>query len=328
VCREVEGKLIADPTGEIWALDVNDDERPETAIKAAGYKAISIFSGDDASSLVLEKLSEMGVKYITLRSAGYNNIHLKAAEKYGIQIANTPDYSPEAIAEHAAGLLLVFNRKINIADEQVHRYDFRQRGLMGFNLHGKTIGIIGTGRIGTAMVRIMHGFGGHILACDPNPDYDLAKQYQLTYTSLESLCKKSDIISLHIPLTLENHYLINAKLLASMKEGVVLINTSRGAVVETKALIDHLETGRMGGYCTDVYENEKGIFFRDNSDTGIRDGKLIKLLSFPNVLLTPHQAYLTTEALSQLAEITFENINSWSEGRTCKNQLKSEIILS
>ena len=300
----------------------------QTAIRAAGYKAISIFSGDDASSLVLEKLSELGVKFIALRSAGFNNIHLRTANKYGLKIANAPDYAPEAIAEHAVALLLAFNRKIVAATKRVHQLNFLQNGLMGFNVKERTIGVIGTGRIGTAMVRIMHGFGCRVLACDPNPDYDLMEQCMVTYTSIASLCKKSDIISLHIPLNAENHYLINAKMLASMKGEVILINTSRGAVVDTKALIESLEKGQIGGYCSDVYEKEKGIFFKDHSGSGIRDRKLIKLLSFPNVLLTPHQAFMTHEALTQISQITFENLDSWAAGKPCKNELGSELILS
>jgi len=205
----------------------------DTAIQAIGFKAISIFSGDDASLVVLEKLWDLGVRYITLRSSGYNNIHIKAAKRFGFKVANVPEYSPHAIAEHATALLLSFNRKVVLADKQVHEYNFSQEGLMGFNLHGKTVGIIGTGRIGSVMVKIMHGFGCKILACDLQPDHDLIELCNVTYTSINQVCEKSDIISLHIPLTYDNYYLINKKMLGLMKQGTIIINTSRGAIVET-----------------------------------------------------------------------------------------------
>lgn len=299
----------------------------QTAIQAVAFNAISIFSGDDASLVVLEKLWELGVRYITLRSAGYNNIHIKTAKRFGFKVANTPEYSPHAIAEHAVALLLAFNRKIVLADTKVHNYNFSQEGLVGFNLHGKTVGIIGTGRIGSIMVKIMHGFGCKVLACDIMPDQDLVELCDVTYTNLDDLCKKSDIISLHIPLTYENHQLINRNNLVLMKQNAVLINTSRGAIVKTKDLIDTLEKGNIAGYCTDVYEKEKGIFFKDNSKKGLNDEQLKKLLSFPNVLMTPHQAYMTYEALKNIAHITFENLASWEEGRECNNELGYETLI-
>ncbi|GMN11767.1 D-lactate dehydrogenase [Croceitalea sp. MTPC9] len=300
------------------ALDSN------TAIHAAGYKAISIFSGDDASSIVLEILWELGVRFITLRSSGHNNINLKIAKMLGFKVANAPDYSPHAIAEHAVALLLGLNRKLILANKQVNNLNFLQGDLMGFNLYNKTIGIIGTGRIGSVMVKIMHGFGCKIFANDLNPNYGLNERYGVNYTSLEEVCKKADIISLHIPLTHDNYHLINKEKFSLMKQGVVLINTARGSIVETKSLITVLENGQIGGYCTDVYEREKGIFFKDNSKEGIKDEQLKKLLSFSNVLLTPHQAFMTKEALERIAKITFVNIDSWAAGKTCKNELVLE----
>ncbi len=300
----------------------------ETAIQAVGYKAISIFSGDDASSVVLEKLWDLGVRFITLRSAGHNNVHLKMANKFGFKVANVPDYSPHSIAEHAVAQLQALNRKIILADKQVRTYNFLQNNLMGFNLNGKTVGIIGTGRIGSVMAKIMAGFGCKILANDLKPDYKLVQMYDLTYTSLDNLCQKSDVISLHIPLTQENHYMINRQKLNLMKPEAILINTARGALVETKELIIALENKKIGGYCTDVYEKEKGTFFKDNSAKGIKDGQLKKLLSFPNVLLTPHQGFITKEALTNIAEVTFENLNSWEEGKPCKNELGLATIRS
>lgn len=300
----------------------------ETAIKAVGFDAISIFSGDDASSIVLEKLKDLGVQYITLRSSGHNNINLKMAKRLGFKIANAPDYSPHAIAEHAVALLLAMNRKIIIANKQVHNYNFSQDNLMGFNLHGKTVGIIGTGEIGSIMVKIMYGFGCKVLASDLVPDNDLVELCNVTYTTLDEICIQSDIISIHVPLTYENYDLINSKKLDLMKRDVILINTARGGIVHTKDLIKALENKRIGGYCTDVYEKERGLFFKDHSKDGIKDEQLKKLLSLPNVLLTPHQAFVTREALENIANITFDTINTWEAGKTPKNELGLELISS
>ncbi len=293
----------------------------QTAIQAVGFKAISIFSADDASSLVLEKLSELGVRYITLRSSGYNNVQIKVAKNLGLKVANVPYYSPYAIAEHAVALLQAFNRKILLANKRVHEYNFLQEGLMGFNLHGKTIGIIGTGAIGSIMVKIMHGFGCHILAHDLFPDSDLVELCNVTYKSLDDVCKESDVISLHIPLTYESHGLIDRRKLALMKKNVILVNTARGAIVNTKDLINALDENDIGGYCTDVYDKEKGIFFKDCSKEGIADENLKKLLTFSNVLMTPHQAFMTTGALENISKTTFENIDDWAAKRECKNEL-------
>lgn len=299
-----------------------------TALQAVGYRAISIFSGDDGSLLVLEKLWDLGVRYITIRSAGTNNIQIKAAKRLGFKVANAPDYSPHAIAEHAVGLLLTLIRKIHVADKQVHEYNFRQDNLIGFNLHGKTVGIIGTGHIGTVMVKIMRGFGCKILANDLIPSDSLMELGGVTYTDIETLCSESDIISIHIPLTYENYYFINKERMQLMKPDVVLINTARGGVIHTKALIESLEQKKILGYAADVYEKERGIFFRDNSKTGIADKQLKKLLSFPNVLLTPHHAFVTKEALNNIAKITLENIDQWARGEACKNELGYETLIS
>lgn len=308
-----------------YAIDALDTE---TAIQAVGFQAISIFSGDDASSVVLEKLWDLGVRYITIRSAGFNNIHIKPAYQLGFKIANAPNYSSHAIAEHAVGILLALNRKLILADRQVHYYNFLQNNLMGFDLYGKTVGIVGTGNIGSVMAKIMNGFGCKILAHDLEPDINLVEFCNVQYTDLEDLCRRSDIITLHIPLSYENHTLINKKRIGWMKKDVILINTSRGALVDHNALIQALEEKQIGAYGTDVYEKEKGVFFRDNSDDGIKDEKLKRLLSFPNVLLTPHQAYVTHEALENLAKITLQNINHWEEGKACKNELGYETLIS
>ncbi len=303
------------------ALDTN------TAIKAVGYEAICIFAGDDACLVVLEKLRDLGVKYIALRSAGYNNIQIKAAKRFGLKVANAPDYSPNAIAEHSVALLLALNRKINIADRQVRRYNFDQNKLLGFNLEGKTVGIVGTGRIGSVMVKIMHGFGCKILGNDLIPNQMLNEKYGVNYVGFEELCSQADVISLHVPLTYETHYLVNDTAFKFMKPGVLLLNTARGAVVDTKALLVALKNKSIAGYAADVYEKEKGIFFRDNSDSGIPDERLKELLSYENVLMTPHQAYVTQEALKNIAEITFYNLNCWAEGKECKNELGYETLI-
>lgn len=298
----------------------------ETAIKAMGFDAVSIFSADDASSIVLEKLWDLGVRHISIRAAGYNNINLKIAKVLGFKVANAPDYSPHAIAEHATALLLAFNRHLIQATINARNYNFLQDDLMGFNLKGKTVGIIGTGRIGSIMAKIMFGYGCKILANDLTPDYRLIDLYNVSYTSLDELCRQSDIISLHIPLNSETYYLIDEVKLALMKPNTILINTARGAVVDTKALIKALEENRIRGYCTDVYEKEKGVFFRNNSNSGLKDQQLKNLLSLPNVLLTPHQAFVTREALANIAKITFENLRSWAENKPCKNELGLDII--
>lgn len=302
------------------ALDSN------TAIQAVGHKAVSIFSGDDASSIVLEKLWDLGVRCIALRSAGHNNIRIKMAKYLGFKVANAPGYSPHAIAEHATALLLAFTRRVLLAHTQVRELNFSQEGLMGENLHGKTVGIIGTGRIGSIMVKIMHGFGCRILACDLLPDADLVELCDITYVTLDQLLQESDIISLHVPLTYDNHHLIDQRKLALMKREALLVNTARGALVDTKALIDALEKDTIAGYCADVYEKEKGIFFKDHSTGEFPDAQLKKLLSLPNVLLTPHQAFMTQEALSNIAATTFRTFDDWDSGKESENELGREWI--
>ncbi|NJB72156.1 D-lactate dehydrogenase [Saonia flava] len=324
---------------EIPFLDKARDERirttytsaaldSQTALQAAGFDAISIFSGDDACLLVLEKLKALGVKYITLRSVGYNNIHVKSAKRLGLKVANAPNYSPHSIAEFAMGLLLSINRKIAIANTQVHKYNFSQDKLLGFNLRGKTVGLVGTGRIGKVMAKLVHGFECNIIAHDLISDTNLVNEYGVEYMSLENLCKNSDIISLHLPLTQETHHLLGREEFKIMKSTAILVNTARGAVVNTKALINSIEKKEIAAYATDVYEKEKGTFFRDNSKTGISDEMLKKLLSFENVLLTPHQAFVTHEALEKIAETTYFNLTCWLEGKECENELGYETLIS
>lgn len=299
-----------------------------TAIQAAGCEAVALFSGDDASLLVLEKLYDMGVRYITIRAAGFNNIHIKAAKRLGFKVANVPRYSPHAIAEHAVGILLALVRKLREADQQVRASNFSLENLKGINLHGKTIGILGTGNIGSVMARLMHAFGCRVLAHDLKVDPKLSNNGIVEYVSLESLLTESDIVSLHVPLTYETHYLINEGRLALMKENAILVNTSRGAVVKTTAIIQALKLGKLGGYATDVYEKERDFFFRDFSRRGIKDELFKQLIAQPKVLLTPHQAFMTETALEKIATTTIENLIAWDEGRPCENELGFESVIS
>jgi len=303
------------------ALDTN------TAIKAVGFEAISIFSGDDACLVVLEKLRDLGVKYITHRSTGYNNIQIKAAKRFGLKVANAPDYSPNAIAEHTVALLMTLNRKTHIADRQVRNYNFEQKKLMGFDLVDKTFGIIGAGRIGSVVIKIMNGFGCNILAHDLIPNSELVERYGVEYVDLEQLYTQSDIISLHVPLTSQTHHMLDKTAFEKMKPSVLLLNTARGAIVDTGALIKVLKLNKIAGYAADVYEKEKGLFFIDHSEKGIKDKNLKALLSFKNVLITPHQAYVTKEALANIAAITFVNLDCWEQGKACENELGYETLV-
>lgn len=299
-----------------------------TAIQAAGFEGVSLFSGDDASLLVLEKLYDLGVRYISIRAAGYNNIHVKAAKRLGFKVANVPRYSPHAIAEHAVGILLSLIRRIREATEQVQQNNFELSALKGLNLNGSTVGIIGTGNIGSVMARLMHAFGCKVLANDLVEDGRLTEEYGVTYVPLDTLLEKSDIVSLHVPLTYETHYLINEGTLAKMKTGAYLVNTARGAVVKTTALIKALEEGKLGGYAADVYEKERDFFFRDFSRKGIKDELFLKLIALPNVLMTPHMAFMTETALDNIAVTTLENLIAWDQGKVCPNELGYESVIS
>jgi D-lactate dehydrogenase len=293
----------------------------QTAYKAKGLDAVSIFTGDNADRDVLAALHQNGIKYIAIRAAGYDNTDLKAAKSLGIQVANVPEYSPYAIAEHAVALLLALNRKIIKANAQVHQQNFTVSDLVGFDFRGKTVGIIGTGRIGSVFAKIMHGFGCRLLGNDISENKVLVDAFQLEYTDLQSLCRKSDIISIHTALTTETKYLINKDLIDIMQYGTALINTSRGGCVCTADVIDGLETGQLSYYGADVYENEKGLFFHDYTNKEIKDDMFKKLLSMPNVLLTPHQAFATKEALMNIADTTFYNIDCWHKTLRSKNEL-------
>lgn len=298
----------------------------ETARLALGFDVISIFSADDGSSVVLEKLKDFGIKYIALRSTGYDNVNLKVAKKLGVQVASAAGYSPQAIAEHAVALLLALNRKLILADQQVRDYNFSLSNLVGFDLYEKKVGIIGTGRIGKVIAKIMHGFNCKIIANDIYEDKKLIEEYNTKYTHLKNLCQQSDIIFLSIPLNSETHHLIDSDLLQDMKKDVIIINIARGGVVNTKDIIQALELKRIAAYGTDVYDNESGIFFYDRSTNKPKDPQLQKLIELPNVLLTPHQAFATEEALTNIAETTFYNINCWQKKIPSKNELTLELV--
>lgn len=284
-----------------------------TAHYAAGFDVIAVFTADDCSAPVLDKLYMQGVRYIALRSAGYDHIDLHRAAELGIRVAHVREYSPYSIAEHAVAMLMMLNRKLLDAQLLMEVQDFRLDTLTGFDIHGKTVGIIGTGKIGLAFARIMVGFGATMLACDP-VQHQEASALGVQYVSLEELLRRSDIVSLHCPLNETTRYLLSAKQFEWMKDNSILINTSRGAIVHTKDLIKALEDKKIGGACLDVYEREKGLFFEDHRNTVIQDEDFLKLRSMKNVLFTGHQAFLTREALTGIAEITIQNLDYWQLG--------------
>ncbi len=279
----------------------------DNAILAQGYDVICAFVNDMISADVIDKLSSYGVKLIALRSAGYNNVDFKAA--YGkVHIVRVPAYSPHAIAEHTVALMLSLNRKIHRAYFRTRDANFSLHGLMGFDMYKKTAGIIGTGRIGKALIQILRGFGMNVLAYDVYPDQEFAKQNNCSYVSLDELFRESDIISLNCPLTKETEYLINNEAISKMKDGVMLVNTGRGKLIKTPDLIDALKTGKIGSAGLDVYEEESEYFFEDLSDTIVTDDVLARLLSFNNVIITSHQGFFTREAMHNIADTTLQNI--------------------
>lgn len=298
----------------------------ETAQLALGFDVVSIFSADDGSSKVLEQLKDFGIGYIALRSTGYDNVNLNKANKLGIRVANAPGYSPYAIAEHAITLLQTLNRKILVANQQVNQYNFSLSNLVGFDLNNKTVGIVGTGRIGKVIAKIVHGFGCNIIATDVCKDQSLMNEYDVTYMDLMQLTKQSDIIFLSIPLTSETHHLIDTSIIAHMKPGVILINIARGSVVNTKDVIQALKLGRIAAYGADVYEEESGVFFYDRSKDKPKDEVLQELINLPNVLLTPHQAFATNEALTNIAKTTLDSVRSWSLEEPAKNELTMDLV--
>ena len=282
---------------------------------------------------VLEILHSLGVRHIALRCAGFNGVDIPDCYRsFGLTVTRVPAYSPYAVAEHAVALLLAINRKIARANNRVHNLNFSLNGLVGFDLHGKTAGIIGTGKIGRVAAEILRGFGMRILAYDPFPSPDWAKNFGVEYTDLSTLARESAVVSLHAPLTPETHHIIRRETLELMRPGVILINVSRGGLIDTKALIQALKSGKIGGVGLDVYEEEGGIFFEDLSCKILQDDDLARLLTFRNVLITAHQAFLTHEALAEIARVTVANLTAFSQGKPflpgteLKDELKKEPL--
>jgi D-lactate dehydrogenase len=287
----------------------------DTADAARGASAVCVFVNDKADRPVLEVLHSLGVRHIALRCAGFNGVDIPAATQLGLTVTRVPAYSPYAVAEHAIGLLLAVNRKIPRANNRVHNLNFSLNALVGFDLHGKTAGIIGTGKIGRVVAEILCGFGMKIVAYDPFPVPDWAKKVGVEYTDLKTLARESLVISLHAPLTPETHHIIGRETLDLMRPGVILINVSRGGLIDTKALIQALKSGKIGGVGLDVYEEEGGIFFEDLSCKILQDDDLARLLTFRNVLITSHQAFLTYDALAEIARVTVENLIALAQGK-------------
>lgn len=289
-----------------------------------GSDAICIFVNDNADRAVIKAMAENGIKLIALRCAGFNNVDLKAAEEFGIKVVRVPAYSPYAVAEYTLGLMLTLNRKIYRAVWRTREGNFALHGLEGFDMHGRTAGIIGTGRIAKILIHILRAMGMNVLASDPYPDHEFAEKEGIKYVSLDELYAGSDIISLHCPLTEENKYMINRNSIAKMKDGVMIINTGRGKLIDTEALIEGLKTKKVGSAGLDVYEEEGEYFYEDRSDVLIDDDILARLLSFNNVILTSHQAFFTYEAMSNIARTTLDNIKAFYQGKPLVNEVKAE----
>ncbi|MCY7296387.1 2-hydroxyacid dehydrogenase [Alteromonas sp. a30] len=279
----------------------------ETVSLCANFDNVCVFVNDIVNKAVITQLYALGVKHIALRCAGFNNVDIECAKNLGIKVSRVPAYSPEAVAEHTVALILALNRKLHKAYNRVKEDNFSLVGLLGFNLHGKTVGIIGTGRIGSAVCRILNGFGCRVLGFDVAPDDTLSTQ-GITYTDLDTLITESNIITLHCPLNKQTNHLINTSAIEKMQENVMLINTSRGALVDTEAVIKGLKSKKIGHLGLDVYEMESELFFEDLSDEIILDDQFQRLLTFPNVLITGHQGFFTKEALTQIAQTTLSNI--------------------
>ncbi len=292
----------------------------KTAKTAHGCDGVCIFVNDDGSRPVLEELKRHGVKFIALRCAGFNNVDLNAAKELGLRVVRVPAYSPEAVAEHAVGMMMTLNRRIHRAYQRTRDANFSLEGLTGFTMHGKTAGVIGTGKIGVATLRILKGFGMRLLASDPYPSA-AALELGVEYVDLPTLFANADVITLHCPLTSDNYHLLNRDSFAQMKDGVMIINTSRGGLVDSQAAIEALKTQKIGALGMDVYENERDLFFEDKSNDVIQDDIFRRLSACHNVLFTGHQAFLTAEALISISETTLENLRQLENGDVCPNTL-------
>ena len=297
----------------------------QTASLAAGFDVACSFVNDRVDRAALETLRAGGVRLVALRSAGYNHVDLEAAEELAMPIVRVPEYSPHAVAEHAVALVLALDRGIHRAYARVREGNFSLDGLLGFNLHGKAVGLVGMGRIGSATARIFLGFGCRVLAYDVRPQAALEPP-GVEYVALDALYERADVVSLHVPLTPSTHHMIDAAALARMKPGVMLINTSRGALIDSRALIAALKTGHVGAAGLDVYEEEEGVFFEDLSNTVLQDDVLARLLTFPNVLITSHQGFFTREALAAIAETTLASATAFARGEPLANEIRAEAV--
>ncbi len=313
-----EEYLKAANSGKHQLVFISESLKPETVHLAKDCRAVCVFVSDDLGKESLIALNSLGVKYLALRSAGYNHLNVSAAKKLGILSARVPAYSPNSIAEHAVALMMALNRRIVKANTQTHQLNFSLDDLVGFDMKGKTVGIVGTGKIGSVMASILHGFGCHLLACDKIENKELCRLYGLKYTSIEELCHASDIISLHVPLNIETELMINKKLIARMKRGVMLINTGRGKLVNSADVIAALKTGQIGSFGMDVYADES-LFFKDHSSEILKDDLLARLMTFGNVLITGHQAFLTREALENISITTIKNLDCFEKKTRCGN---------
>ena len=304
-----------DERASMVALRFHDFRLDATnAASAAGCEVVCVFVNDRVDGDCLEVLAGHGVKLVALRCAGFNNVDVDAAARLGIRVLRVPAYSPHAVAEHAVALLLTLNRKIHRAYNRVRELNFSLSGLVGFDLHGKTIGIVGTGKIGKIAAQIFRGFGCEVVAFDPSRADDWARQHGIRYVMMEELLGSSDVVSLHLPLAPGTYHLLNAEMISRMKHGAYLVNTSRGKLVDSAAVIQSLKSGHLGGVALDVYEEEEGVFFEDHSDTALQDDVLSRLLTFPNVLITSHQAFLTDDALTAIAAVTLESVRRFADG--------------
>ena len=315
-------RIWFEPMGKEYGFEIHFYEVPfhqETVSLAKGYDAVCIFVNDYVNADMIQQLYDMHVKAILLRSAGFNHVDVKAAEDK-IQVLRVPSYSPEAVAEFAMTMLMTVNRYTHKAYNRTREFNMSLHGLMGVDLYRKTAGVVGTGKIWHAMIRICNGFGMEVLAYDPYPN----KELDVEYVSVQELMERSDVISLHCPLTSETKHLINAQTIANMKDGVYLVNTSRGALIDTDALIDGLVAGKFGGVGLDVYEEEEGIFYEDKSNEIMRDENLARLMTFPNVLITSHMGFFTKEAMQAIAKVTLENAYALENGLPLVNKVGSE----
>lgn len=319
-------KIYFDKLKDQYGIEIEYFESklsPRTAVMARGSKAVVAFVNDDISKETISVLKENGIEIIALRCAGYNNVDLSAAKDV-IPVVRVPEYSPHAIAEHALALLLTLVRKTHKAYIRTRDFNFSLNEFVGFDLHGKTLGVVGTGKIGMAFIEICRGIGMNVIAYDPYPS-----QGYLEYVPLEELFARSDVISLHCPLTSETYHLVNNYSLKLMKDKVFILNTSRGALIDSEALIEGIKSGKVGGAGLDVYEEESEFFYEDLSESILKDDILSRLIMMPNVLITSHQAFLTHEALERIAETTLGNLRSFFEGQTLENEIvaKKKIIV-